>query len=194
LKSTFDGKPNRTSYPKNEDQLSLDMKEMPSKELLVNAEKDPTSALMALATNSGLGRFLDSSQLIREWRLIEPNTVLNEEEEMPGYITNLIAELSKNVTLTDYGRIFQEFQNHWNLTADLVACASCGMKSYQMGEDSHHKVALEEVNCVQMSKENVQTLETYPQEYRYFLYKRKNCNMYNCIFMYLHISLENTVQ
>ena len=169
LKSTFDGKPNGTNYPKNEDQLSLDMKEMPSKELLVNAEKDPTSALMALATNSGLGRYFDSSPLIREWRLIEPNTVLNEEEEMPGYITNIITELSKNVTLTDYGRIFQEFQNHWNLTADLVACASCGMKSYKMGEDRHHKVKLDEVSCVQMWKENVQTLETDPQEYRYFL-------------------------
>ena len=81
LKSTFDGKPNGTNYQKNEDQLSLDMKEMPSKELLVNAEKDPTSALMALATNSGLGRYFDSSPLIREWILIEPTLYLMKRKK-----------------------------------------------------------------------------------------------------------------
>jgi hypothetical protein len=37
-------------------------KSMPLAKQLTNAERDPSVALMALATNSGLGRFLDSSQ------------------------------------------------------------------------------------------------------------------------------------
>ncbi|EFX67264.1 hypothetical protein DAPPUDRAFT_115588 [Daphnia pulex] len=44
----------------------LSMTTMPSAKQLVNAERDPSVALMALATNSGLGRFSDASQLMKE--------------------------------------------------------------------------------------------------------------------------------
>lgn len=64
-KSTFDSNANSTGQL-NVEQFSLAMKNMPSKDRLVNAEQDPTCALMALAKNSGLECFLNSSQLIRE--------------------------------------------------------------------------------------------------------------------------------
>lgn len=165
-KSKFDSNGNSTGQL-NVEQFSLAMKHMPSKDMLVNAEQDPTCALMALATNSGLGRFLDSSQLIREWDMVDQGTPLSEEEKMPSYIRNLMTELCNNVTTADHGRIFEEFQHHWNLTADLVACASCGMKSYQTGEERHHIVSLNDVTCLQISTEYVQILASYPQQYRY---------------------------
>jgi hypothetical protein len=62
----------RLAVPLNEfvDQLILS-KTMPSAKQLANAERNPTVALMALATNSGLGRFLDSSKIIKERDIYE---------------------------------------------------------------------------------------------------------------------------
>ncbi|EFX67265.1 hypothetical protein DAPPUDRAFT_261904 [Daphnia pulex] len=44
-----------------------------------------------------------------------------------------MSELEKNVTPEDHARICEHYQYRWKLDAKLLACASCGMKSYAMG-------------------------------------------------------------
>ena len=69
---------------------------MPLPKQLINAERDPLVALMALATNSGLGRFLDSSQLIKERDIYE--CVLPHDDIMePGTCTCLYGNICYNL-------------------------------------------------------------------------------------------------
>ena len=79
----------RLVVPLNEfvDRLILS-KTMPSAKQLANAERNPSLALMALATNSGLGRFLDSSKLIKE-RDIYECLLSNDKIIEPGIFLNL---------------------------------------------------------------------------------------------------------
>lgn len=85
----------------------LSMTAMPSAKQLVNAERDPSVALMALATNSGLGRFSDASQLTKEWTVKEFDMGKVDETVLitPSYISNIMSELEKNVTPEDHARI-----------------------------------------------------------------------------------------
>jgi hypothetical protein len=93
------------------------MTAMPSAKQLVNAERDPSVALMALATNSGLGRFSDASQLTKEWAGKEFDMEKVDETVLitPSYISNIMSELEKNVTPEVHARIYEHYQYRWNL-------------------------------------------------------------------------------
>jgi hypothetical protein len=140
------------------------MTAMPSAKHLVNAKRDPSVALMALATNSGLGRFSDASQLTKEWTVKEFDMEKVDETILitPSYISNIMSELEKNVTLEDHACIYEHYQYRWNLDAKFLAFASCGMKNYAMGSKKHYSVPIRTLNCLRALPEFIATLANVP--------------------------------
>ena len=143
--------------------LSTDMKYPPSTEQMANAEREPVAALMNFVTNTGLRRFSHTSQLIDNWSTEENR---DPSQPVPDYIFNLANEVTANVSQTDINRIVQQFLEAWNIEAKLFACASCGIKEFEMGEAQSHQVPLHQLEKLLLSKEEVENLEKIPPKFR----------------------------
>ena len=90
-----------------------------------------------------------------------------DEDRLPSYIADLKSEIQQNVTEEDSGRIVDDFLQRFHLDASLLACGSCGQKTYNMGNVRHHSVPLTQLAPLKMSEEKFATLLTLPAEYRY---------------------------
>lgn len=166
--------------------LSLDMVFVPSADQLANAERDPVTALMTLACNSGLGRFPGTSGLLENWEAVAQ--LCTDEEHVPPYITEIKAEIQRNFTDSDSGRIVDDFLQRFHLDASLLACGSCGKKSYSLGTVHHHSVPLSKLSSLKMSSEDLATLLALPAEYRYILQQHfeRNHELTILLFNYFH--------
>jgi hypothetical protein len=141
--------------------LSLDMIYPPSKEQLADAERNPEAALMNLVTNTGLARFRDTSRIIDNWSVVH-----DAQEIIPDYVEHINQELQSNIENQEFKRILKDFLNDWNIEAELFACASCGVKAFEMGSCHRHHVPLQQLDSLLMSEEEIETLEKIPEEYR----------------------------
>jgi hypothetical protein len=139
------------------------MKYSPSSEQMENAETNIVAALMTLVTNTGLGRFSDTSTLIDNW---QEAASLVSTTPPPQYIANLINDITHNVTEADMGRIVDEFQQSWNIEARLFACASCGIKAFEMGADQSCSLSIDEFDSWIMSDSDRDDLLTIPIKFR----------------------------
>jgi hypothetical protein len=148
----------------------LSMSSMPTVKQLVNAERDPSVALLALATNSGLGRFRDASQLIKEWTVKEYDMEQVDESVVttPSYISNLTSELGSNVTFEDHARIYENYLHQFILEFGCqIVGVSCGMKCYAMGSEKNFSVPLRSLDCLRCSPEFRAFLACVPEPFRY---------------------------
>lgn len=139
----------------------------PSTNQLESVERDPITALMAMATNSGLGRFSGISELMENWQ--EVAGLRPDEDIPPSYVTELNSQIRENVTEADTGRIVDNFHERFHLDAYLLACGSCGQKTYSLGTVHHHPVLLTDLSSLKMSIKELATLLALPAEYRYIL-------------------------
>ncbi len=145
------------------EQLSLHMKYAPSSEQMENAERDPVAALMTLATNTGLGRFQDTSKLIDNWSTAVD---ANPFDTPLHYVSNVGKEIAENLTEQDNGQIVKQFLESWNIEAALFACGSCGIKAFEMGTNKCYSVPLTQLNSLLISDTDKKDLLTIPSQYR----------------------------
>lgn len=143
--------------------LSMNIKYAPSADQMENAETNIVAALMTLVTNTGLGRFADASTLIDNWN---EAASLNSTTSLPQYISNLINDINHNVTEVDMGRIVEEFLHSWNIEARLFACASCGIKAFEMGNDQSHSISIKELDSLLISDADRDDLLNIPLKFR----------------------------
>jgi len=119
---------------------SIDMQANPTSDQLQSFERDPIVALLALATNTGLARFRTISSCIAH-----PHTPDNQDEisavdmddhedlgagyELRGeqsdsYLSTLIEEIGTGLSEPQMQDVIHD--------SLLVACASCGVRKYQV--------------------------------------------------------------
>ncbi len=85
--------------------LSIHMEQLehsPSPQQMMHAETDPVAALMTLVTNTGHGRFADTTRITDNWSAVAQ---MNETQDIPDYIQNLRKEIEENVTKENTGPI-----------------------------------------------------------------------------------------
>ena len=112
---------------------NLNSKETPSAQQLVNFEKDPIAALLALAVNSGQNRFAASAKLYG-----------STPEEEKHLLEELNREVELNFDIAVCGRIVDEFQQSFNKESLLLGCACCGIRAFQMSKVLYHQVPITE--------------------------------------------------
>ncbi|KAK4003710.1 hypothetical protein OUZ56_005465 [Daphnia magna] len=165
----------------------------PSADQMENAETNIVAALMTLVTNTGLGRFADASTLIDNWN---EAASLNSTTSLPQYISNLINDINHNVTEVDMGRIVEEFLHSWNIEARLFACASCGIKAFEMGNDQSHSISIKELDSLLISDADRDKLLNIPLKFRSMAsyYQSTSTSLYNHLhreFVTINAATEN---
>ncbi len=141
--------------------FSLKMKRKPTQVELAGYERDPTAALISLFRNTGLSRFKMARALYGKSNKIEISNPLNKEA-----IGMLAQEVKKDFQASEWGRIVDQFQNNFNLTATLKSCACCGMRSYEMGSVNYVEVDVQSLTLLQYSIEQMNYLNRIPSEYQ----------------------------
>lgn len=122
--------------------LNLHYKEIPSAQQLVNFEKDPIDALLALAVNSGQNRFSASAKLYG-----------STPEEERNLLEELKREVEGNFDIRDRGRIVDEFQQCFDKDSLLLGCACCGIRAFQMNKVLYRPVPVAELDLLKLNEE-----------------------------------------
>ncbi|EFX64428.1 LOW QUALITY PROTEIN: hypothetical protein DAPPUDRAFT_266418 [Daphnia pulex] len=91
---------------------------------------------------------------------------LDPNAPRPTIISNIINEVNQNVTEDDMSRIVEEFLQSWNIEAKLFACASCGMKAFEMGADQAYSVPIDQLSSLLMSDTDMEELLSIPLKFR----------------------------
>jgi hypothetical protein len=135
--------------------INLHSKETPSAQYLVNLEKDPIVALLALAVNSRQNKFAAPANLYGS----------TPEEEI-----NLLEELKRvvelNFDIVDCGRIVDEFQQCFNKDSLLFRCACCAIRAFQMNKVLYHPVPITELDLLQLNRERKVWFYAIPHPYK----------------------------
>ena len=146
----------------------------PKSHELVEFERDPDVALLSLAVNSGLGRFNYSRALFGRGNVID-----EKDPQIKEMLKILGSNIDKDFQISDYGRIVDEFQKSVNLEADLLSCACCGVRSFQMGVGRYKKTDLRRLKVLKLNKTQEDNLLGIPLKYRraisYFQSKIGKC-------------------
>lgn len=145
----------RTEFSVGNSVSLLHFKGTPSAKQLKDFEKDPSTALMALATNSGLGRFSETRYLH-----------VNPLEDKSDLIESLKEEISDNLRMSDKEEIVNKFQQKFNVNAMLIACACCGIREYVMGNTKYFFIPIEELAILKLTDEQITSQSTIPQQYK----------------------------
>ncbi|KAK4031138.1 hypothetical protein OUZ56_024684 [Daphnia magna] len=135
--------------------LNLHCKETPSAQKLVNFEKDPIVALLALAVNSGQNRFSASAKLYG-----------STPEEERNLLEELKREVEGNFDIRDSGRIVDEFQQCFDKDSLLLGCACCGIRAFQMNKVLYLPVPVAELDLLKLNEERQLLFYAIPNPYQ----------------------------
>ena len=105
-----------------------DSKLLPTAEQLREFERDPFTVLLALAMNSGQGRFLAKDDTLNEQSVLELNL-----------------EIKKNLNKEHIGKVFEKFQHCFNKDAKLLACGTCGIRGFEMRDNHFYAYSLSQL-------------------------------------------------
>ena len=118
-----------------------------------NFERDPRSALMIMAINTGLARFNGISDLYKEDRV----TFDFHDVPTKSIINNLIKEIETNFSPSTRGDIFENYRSQMD-SSDLIGCAyiimvvwfifDCGIRAFLMGNLKFCLWPISEVNSL----------------------------------------------
>lgn len=144
--------------------LSYRMRTCLTTEQLKEAERDPIAALLSFAINSGLGRYSDADHLHTVFELMKNPDF--DSSVVPSEFKKLVAEIEAEVTMADTERIVREYNAEINKTATLKACASCGMRAFDMGKVHHFVKPISELNILLCSEERKQEIQHIDREFR----------------------------
>ena len=116
-------------------------------------ERDARVALLACAANSGQGRFLQSDH----------EDILNQN---PSKINEIKKEIEDNLSQGEIGKIFKRFAADFDKNAALSACASCGVRAFEMGEVKMFQFHLEMLSHLQLDDDQRTAYLNLPEQYR----------------------------
>jgi hypothetical protein len=101
----------------NPSALSYQMRTCPTIEQLKEAERDPITALLSFAINSGLGRYSDADHLHTVFEIME-NTEF-DSSVVPAEFELLTTEVENEITIDDSERIVRDYNGEINKSATL---------------------------------------------------------------------------
>ena len=127
-----------------------------------NFERDPSSALLCMAINTGLARFSLTSHLFKEASVFVDSNDLETLQK----IESLRSEIQENFSPATRGPIFEKFQERINTRANLIGCASCGMRAFQMGDVKYKVRPVSEMKSLLLTAEQLLELQAIPIAYR----------------------------
>ncbi|KAK4027482.1 hypothetical protein OUZ56_016529 [Daphnia magna] len=139
----------------------------PTIQQLKQFERDPVTALVSLAINSGHNRFRAASRLYNN-----SNTLDLENPDTLQILQTIAEEIEAG--FTDDGRnrrarIVKTFQHAVDLKAQLFGCASCGIRTFQMGTEEstlYHDEDILQLPKLQLSPDEVRRLTSVPVDFR----------------------------
>lgn len=145
--------------------LGLDMKHSPTGKQLQKSELNIIAALMNMATNTGLGRFPEAAKLHEEWDRLKVDGV--DPVAILEHLASLVSEIENEFTIDDKGRIIRAFQKLIDLDALLISCASCGVRSFEMGDEKHYDSPLSDLDVLCYKEEQILSLMKIEENIRY---------------------------
>ena len=146
--------------------LTLDMKHAPSAHQLHKMENNIVAALLNMATNTGQGRFPLSSTLYREFDRLKEEGV--DPMVVPEHLQAHVDEIMDDVTLGDWSRIIHQYQKEIDLDAQLISCACCGVRAFEMGNVEHFAALLSDLSILSYNEEQkMKLLEKEKDGFRY---------------------------
>jgi len=137
------------------------MKRNPTSQELANFERNPIAALLSLFRNTGLNRFKMARALYGKSNKIDTSDEITKE-----VIGMLAREVKKDFKASEWGRIVNQFQNNFNLMADLKSCACCGMRSFEMGSTKYIEISIGKLAVLKYSTEQTAYLNSIPIQYQ----------------------------
>ena len=145
--------------------LSLDMKHAPSAQQLLKMENNIVAALLNMATNTGQGRFPQSATLYQEFDRLKEDGV--DPKVVPAHLQAHVDEIIDDVTTEDWSRIIRQYQNEIDLDAELISCACCGLRAFEMGQVECIIAFLNELSVLECTEEQkLDLLEKEKDEFR----------------------------
>ena len=167
----------------------------PQKGELKDFEQNPKTALLAFAVNSGLERYPNLNSIDQTSNDLGPSTDeltssnanrgnLEDENAIPNTEDNLneatperenepeILHLMEQIKLETLQieevqeKIFLDFRKAWNSKANLTACASCGIRAFQLGNIEYKNYAIEKLEILKYSTEQTAILFEIPERFR----------------------------
>ena len=144
------------------------MKNPPAAYQLHKIENNIVAALLNMATNTGQGRFPLSGTLYREFDRLNEEGV--DPMVVPEHLQAHIDEIMDDVTPEDCSRIIHQYQKEIDLDAQLIACACCGVRAFEMGNVEHDVALMSDLSILSLNKE--QKMELLEKEKDGFRYKR----------------------
>ena len=130
--------------------LSSNMLNEPSSDQLKDRDGDAISARMAFATDTGLGRMHDAEHLHYELDQIKNGMI--DGHDIPPKFKNLKSEIEKENNPKNLERIVQSFKRKISRFAKLKACASCGIRNFEMGQCKFYETKLSQLDALAYTK------------------------------------------
>jgi len=149
---------------KHTSQLSFRVPTCPTAKQLKEAERDPNTALLSFAINSGLGRFSDAEHLHSIFELMQDPEY--DSSVVPEEFKALVAEIESEIVLVDTERIVRQHNIDVNKSATLTACASCGMRAFDMGTVHHSRIPIAQLDLLKCTIEQKSVIEKTEEEFR----------------------------
>ena len=104
-----------------------------------------------MAINTGLARFNGVSDLYKEDKV----TVDIHDVPTKSIINNLIKEIETNFSPSTRGDIFENYRSQMDSSSNLIGCASCGIRAFQMGNVIFCLWPIREVKCLLLNHEQL---------------------------------------
>lgn len=168
------------------------LKTMPSAQELEDFERVPKAALLSLAVNSGQSRFAILPSLFSE--IASGNHIFDEPEAIQN-MENLEVEIKREAREENLENIYQRFQQAFDKNAPLKACACCGTRTYDMGNENFYLIDLKELHVLRLSTEQRSRIEAINhRSRRAFSYSESNDKfMYHLHPEFITTKFENRI-
>lgn len=153
---------------------------------LENFERDPSIALLSMSINTGLARFSEIPLLFKESTSVDSN-----DRETLKVIDSLRHSIDSNLPDKERGEIYEKFKNKIDMKSDLIACACCGLRAFQMGEVNYKYLRVKEMKSLLLNEDQVLKFKAIPRQYQAAIsvYTSNDGNYY-----YLHPELVQHIE
>lgn len=121
-----------------------------------NWEHDPKAALHSLAINSGMLRFYEIEELAAITTL---NNTSNQQERVTNLIGKIRKEMKEEFPKENQSNLISAFKSAIDIRAPLIACGSCGIRSFKMGHENFVKIGLNELKLLKCNEERYKTIK-----------------------------------
>lgn len=118
--------------------------------------------MLSFAVNSGLGRFSNADQLHMVFELMKDPDY--DCSVVPEEFKSLVTEIESEIVLSYTERIVLQHNIDVNKSDPLTACASCGMRSFDMGTVHHSRKPITQLDILKCTTEWKSVIEKTDEE------------------------------